>query len=400
LIDIAPTLLTIERLSIPSGMVGRPMQQSGAAVPPVSKFVDDDRHAYDQRTLGQRTFLALGIATIVLMLLTLLPTSGARYGARWLARLLAPAPMLVFVGNAFPWWRWGQPVYAVLVVAGAALIATVMTLVYRRHPIESAMVPLAAVFVVLVIDQLTGAHLQFSAPLGDNPIVAGRFSGVGNLDFSEIATSALLLAGLVGAKVGGKRGALAAAAIAGAAIIVDGAPQLGDDIGGVFALVPGAMLVVALSLKLRITVRRAVLAGVATLVVAVGVALADYSRPATDQSHVGRFVGQILHGGAGVEVHRKLNASLSTFGPTVGTFVAGVAIITAIASWPKITAALRNTPGLTAGAVAATVTAVLGVALNDSGIPISAMAVMVGVSAIYGAIGGPANPAETAPAPG
>jgi hypothetical protein len=395
LIDIAPTILSIEGLPVPSGMVGRPMQESGASVPPVSKFVDDDRHAYDQRTLGQRTFLALGIATIVFMLLTLLPMRGARRGARWLARLLAPAPMLVFVGNAFPWWRWGQPVYALLVVGGAVVIAAVMTLVYRRHPVESAMVPLAAVFIALVCDQLTGAHLQFSAPLGDSPIVAGRFSGVGNLDFSEIATSALLLAGLVGAKLGGRRGAIAAAAIAVLAIVVDGAPQLGDDIGGVFALVPGAIVVVALSLKLRITWRRAILAAVVTVVVVVGVALADYSRPATSQSHVGRFVGQVLHGGAGVEVHRKLDASLSTFGPTVGTFVAGIAIATAIACWPRIKASLASTPGLTAGAVAATVTAILGVALNDSGIPIAAMAVMVGVSAIYGAIGGPRRSVES-----
>ncbi|HEX3706354.1 MAG TPA: hypothetical protein VHV76_06955 [Mycobacteriales bacterium] len=400
LIDIAPTILSIEHLPIPPGIVGRPMQQSGARVPSVAKFVDDDRHAYDQRTLGQRAFLTLGIAAIVLILLTLLPMRSARRGARWLARLLAPAPMLVFVGNAFPWWRWGQPVYALLVVGGAVLITVATTVVGRRDTARAAMVPLAATLVALICDQLTGAHLQFSAPLGDSPIVAGRFSGVGNLDFSEIATSALLLAGLVGAKLGGRRGALVAAAIAGVAVVVDGAPQLGDDIGGVFSLVPGAIVLVALSLNLRITWRRAVLAGVATVVVVIGVALADYSRPATSQSHVGRFVGQVLHGGAGAEVHRKLDASLSTFGATVGTFVAAVALAAAVAAWPRITASLRSTPGLTAGAVAATVTAILGVALNDSGVPIAAMAAIVGISAIYGAIGAPASARAPAAATG
>ena len=67
--------------------------------------------------------------------------------------------------------------------------------------------------------------------------------------------------------------------------------------------------------------------------------------------------------------------------------MAAVVIAAAISAWPRITASLRDTPGLKAGAVAATVTAVLGVALNDSGIPIAAMAAIVGVSAIYGAIG-------------
>ncbi|HVY09312.1 MAG TPA: hypothetical protein VHB18_04100 [Mycobacteriales bacterium] len=388
LIDIAPTILAAVHLSIPGVMVGRPMQQSGSTVPAISKYVDDDRHAYNQRTLGQRTFLSLGVAVIVLMLLLLLPVRGARVGALWLARLLAPAPMLAFVGNAFPWWRWPQPVYAVIVVGMCAAVAVVTTLAARRSRVYAAIVPLAAVLIALVCDQLTGAHLQFSAPMGDNPIVAGRFSGVGNLDFAEIATAAVLLAGLVAAKVGGKRGLLVAGAILLVAIIVDGAPPLGDDIGGVFALVPGAIVVLALSMNARITWRRAVLAGVATLLVAVGVALADYSRPATSQSHVGRFVGQVLHGGAGTEIHRKLDASLSTFGATVGTFVVVVAIAGAIAAWPRIMAALRSLPGLMPAAVAATVTAVLGVALNDSGIPIAAMATIVGVSAIFGALGG------------
>jgi hypothetical protein len=116
--------------------------------------------------------------------------------------------------------------------------------------------------------------------------------------------------------------------------------------------------------------------------------LADYSRPATDQSHVGRFVGQVLHGGAGTEVHRKFDAAISTFGPTVGTFVAAVALAAILAGHRRIADALRSNPGLRAGVIAATVTAVLGVCLNDSGIPIAAMAVMVGFSAGYGAFGG------------
>lgn len=388
LIDIAPTIMTIEGVRVPSVVVGRPMQQSGVRVPPIASFVDDDRHAYDQRTLGQRTFLALGIATMVLIVLTLIPVAGCRLAARWLARLLAPAPVMVFIGNAFPWWRWGQPVYAAIVASGALVIALVAAAVAaRKGAVYAAVVPLAATLVALVADQLTGAHLQLSAPLGDNPIVAGRFSGVGNLDFAEIATSGLLLAGLVGGLVGGRRGVVAGALIAGTAVVVDGAPPLGDDIGGVFSLVPGAIVLIALLLRLRFTWRRALVVAVTTAVVAIGVALADYSRPATEQSHVGRFVGQVLHGGAGTEVHRKFDAAVSTFGLTVGTFVVAVAIVALLAGHRRVAAALRSDPGLRAGAIAATVTAVLGVCLNDSGIPIAAMAIMVGFTAAYGAFG-------------
>jgi hypothetical protein len=388
LIDIAPTILRIENIAVPAVMVGRPMQQSGGSVPPISKYVDDDRHAFAQRTLGQRTFLTLGIATIVLMLLTLIPWRHSKAAARWLARLLAPAPALVFVMNGLPWWRWGQPVYALLVVGGSVAIAVVTTLAARRSMGAAVAVPLTASFVALVLDQLTGAHLQFSAPMGDSPIVAGRFSGVGNLDFAEIATSGLILAGVVGGWLGGRRGVLAAAGIAAVAVVVDGAPPLGNDLGGVFALVPGAIVLTVLLAGARLTLRRMSYALLATVVVAVGVALADYSRPATSQTHVGRFVGQVLHGGAWTEVHRKANASLSTFGLTVGTFVALVAILALVVAWPRALRAVEAVPGLRAGVTAAGVTAVLGVCLNDSGIPIAAMAVVVGMSAVYGAVGG------------
>lgn len=388
LIDIAPTILSIERIAVPPAVVGRPMLQSGGSVPPISKYVDDDRHAFAQRTLGQRTFLTLGIATIVLILLTLVPWRGSRLAARWLARVLAPAPALVFVMNGLPWWRWGQPVFAVLVIGASLVVAMVTTLAARRGLAAAVAVPLCVVFVALVLDQLTGAHLQFSAPMGDSPIVAGRFSGVGNLDFAEIATSALLLAGVVGGWLGGRRGVLAAAGIAAVAVVVDGAPPLGNDLGGVFALVPGAIILTVLVMGARLTWRRVVLAFAATAVIAVLVALADYSRPATAQTHVGRFVGQVLHGGAWTEVHRKANAALSTFGWTVGTFVAVIALVALVLTWPRVLRAVEAVPGLRAGATAATATAVLGVCLNDSGIPIAAMAVMVGLSAVYGAVGG------------
>lgn len=395
LIDLAPTILTMEHLAIPSAMVGRPMQQSGAGVASISRYVDDDRHAVGQRTLGQRTFLVLGITVITLMLLPLLPWSGARPIAKWLARLLAPAPALVFVMNALPWWRWGQPVYALLVVGGSVLIAAVTTLAARRGVTAAICVPLGFTFGALILDQLTGSHLQLSSPLGDNPIVAGRFSGVGNLDFAEIATAALLLAGVVGASLGGRRGVLAAVVTTALAVVVDGAPRLGNDIGGVLALVPGAILVTILVMGVRLTWRRALLALGAAVVVAIGVALAAYARPAGSQTHVGRFVGQILHGGAWTEVHRKLDSVFASFGLTVGTFVAGAAVVVAIVARRRIVEALGAFPGLRAGAIAVTVTAVLGVVLNDSGVTIAAMAVMVGLSAGYGAIGGREPPAAT-----
>jgi hypothetical protein len=239
-------------------------------------------------------------------------------------------------------------------------------------------------FVALSADQFTGAHLQLSAPLGDSPLVAGRFSGMGNLDFAVMATSALLVAAIAGARLRPMQAVVVAGAVMLMAVVVDGAPPLGNDIGGVLALVPASLVLVALVAGVKVTKLRVVGVVVATIVVAVGVALVDYSRPATDQTHVGRFVGQVLHGGAGTEVRRKLDASLATFGWTIGTFVVVIGVVLAVIARKRILAALDTVSGGRAVAVAAAVVAVLGVALNDSGIVIAAMVAIVATSALYG----------------
>lgn len=395
LIDIAPTILAAEHIREPSFMVGRPMQESGDPVPSFSSFVNDDRHAVDQRTLGQHVFLTIGIAAIVMMVLAATSWARARRAARWLARLVAPAPALVFLANAFPWWRWGQPAYGAIVLFGCIVLAIATALISRRNRVAGLVLVPVFTCVLLCADQLTGANLQLSAPLGDSPLVAGRFTGMGNLDFAAMATSALLVAGIVGGSLARLPGIAAAATICAVAVVVDGTPQLGNDIGGVLALVPASLVLVAMVAQVRFTTTRVVAVVVATLVVAVGLALADYARPATDQTHVGRFVGQVLHGGAGTEVHRKLDADLASFGLTVGTFVVVAVIVLGILTRERLRRALAATPGAQVAAVAGVVVAVLGVALNDSGITIAAMAAIVGVSAFYG--GGLTVPAAREP---
>ena len=396
LIDVAPTLLNAAGVPVPSYMVGRPMQASGSPAPAIAAFVDDNHHAVSEPVLGQRVFLALGIAAIVMMVLAAGPVRRGHDAARWLARLIAPAPALIFLANAFPWWRWSSWAYGAIVLAGCIVVGAVTAVVARRHRVAGMVAVPVFSMVVLSIDQFVGSPLQQSAPLGDNPLTAGRFSGMGNLDFAVVAASALLLAGIIGGQLARTPAIVVAGAIAAVAIAVDGAPQLGNDIGGVLALVPATLVLIALVAGMRITKGRVIGIVVTTLVIAVGVALADYSRPPTAQTHVGRFVGQVLHGGASTEVRRKFDASLASFGLTVGTFVAGFAVVLAILARHRIRAALMAVPGGIAAAVGIAVVAVLGVALNDSGITIAAMAAIVATSAFYGAGPGDARSGEPA----
>jgi hypothetical protein len=402
LIDLAPTILRAEGVAVPSSMVGRPMQQSGARVPSIGSFVEDNRHAEQQQTLGQRVFLVLGIVVMTAMVLAVLTLPYGRRVAMWLARIAAPAPMLIFAANGVPWWRWGQPWYAVMVVAGCLLLAALTGLVALRSLLGALLLVPALTFAVLGLDQLTGSSLQLSSPLGDNPLSAARFSGMGNLDFAAFAASALLVSGLVGGYVVGRRsrlaGAICAAAVVVVALVIDGAPSLGDDIGGVLALLPAGLVLVALVARVRITIWRAVVALAAAVAVAVLIALADYSRPASQQTHVGRFVGQVLHGGAGTEVRRKFDASVGSIGLTVATFLVAFALVTGWVARHRIRAALTEVPGLVAAAASLVVLGALGMALNDSGVAIPAMVVVVAFGAIYGS--GVRSPGEQGVATG
>jgi len=385
LIDVAPTLLTAAGVKIPAFMVGRPMQRSGTTPPSIASYVDDNRHAVLQRDLGQHVFLTVGIAAIIMMLLAASHWRSGQAAARFLAKLIAPTPAMIFLANAFPWWHWNQIAYGAIVLTGVIVVSALAAVLTRgRRTLPLIIIPIFT-FVVLSLDQFTGSTLQLSAPLGDSPLVAGRFSGMGNLDFTMLATSALLIAGIVGGHLKSRAASIAAAgSIALAAIVVDGAPQLGNDIGGVLAMVPASLAMLAVVAEVKITRLRIAAVVLATVAVAVGVALLDYSRPATSQTHVGRFVGQVLHGGAGTEVHRKFDASLATFGLTIGTFVVGFALVLWYLTRHRIWAALGTEPGARAAAVGAAVVGLLGVAVNDSGVVIAAMASIVGVSAFYG----------------
>jgi hypothetical protein len=385
LIDIAPTILTAEGVPIPHGMVGRPMQQSRTAVQPIAVYVNDNRHAVKERTLGQRTFLIVGIVAIVAMCLTGLRVPGGRRPAMILARLVAPAPVMMFIGNAVPWWRWGEWTYAIVVAGGCVVLAALTTATTRRAGSAGMLAVPAVTFIALAVDQIAGSPLQLSAPLGDNPLVAGRFAGMGNIDFAVFATAALLIGAAASMWLSRRVALSLAAAICLVAVVIDGAPRLGNDLGGVVSLIPAAVVLLALLSRVRLTVLRVAGVLLATAVVAIGIALADYSRSATAQTHVGRFVGQVLHGGAGTEVRRKFDAVVGSFGGTVGTVVIAVAVGLAVINHRRIRAAIVTSPLVRAAAVSAAVLGIVGTVLNDSGVTIAAMVTIVAFNAVYGA---------------
>ncbi|MDQ1696935.1 MAG: hypothetical protein QOJ03_2288 [Frankiaceae bacterium] len=386
--DLAPTLLDVLGLPTPSTMVGRPAYDSGSSAASAVSYADDDDHAVTARDVGKRlrNLLAeLGIAVVVLFVAGGW-RSDARTAATWLARFGVGIPVFSFLAQLLPWWQWGTWAYTGIVAAGSAALGTAVGWVARRDRVAGLLFGPAVTAAVLVVDQLVGAPLQLSAPLGDNPIVAGRFHGMGNTDFALLCTAAVLIAAVVAGRLASESrrglGLVVAAGLCLLAMVVDAAPSLGDDFGGLLAMAPVTALLLALLAGVRLSWRRLLLIAVAAALLGCGVALLDYARPVAHQTHVGRFVGQVLHGGAARVVRRKLDASLGSFGNIA---ITGFVVVTAVAAMGgrrRLVPLLRTVPGLPAAAVAVAVLAVLGTFLNDSGVVVAATTLLLAVFAV------------------
>src|SRR5664279_5296145 len=240
----------------------------------------------------------------------------------------------------------GLPALALVgsvVVATAALSAGALLGPCRRRLLGPAGAVATITAGVIALDLVTGARLQISSLTGYSPLVAGRFAGIGNAAYGVFAPAVLLagsaLAGsaLAGAAVAGaaqtgaaharppaagaaaagtalagrsRQVALAITAVLGlVAIVVDGSPAWGSDVGGVLALMPGVAVLVLGCAGRRVSWSRLAAAGAAGVAVVAGFAVADYQRPVPARTHLGRFVDQLLHGGAGAVIRRKAQAN-------------------------------------------------------------------------------------------
>jgi hypothetical protein len=239
------------------------------------------------------------------------------------------------------------------------------------------------VFLALIAADLSlGGSLQLNALFGNYPLVGGRFAGLGNTGFALFAAAALVCGGLIvqrGKSLDspGTPGRLgAAAALFAAAVVVDGAPQLGGDVGGVIALAPAAGLTYVLLSGRRPGLRMiaAVVAG--TVAVLALFAWTDLVRPEGERTHLGRLLDAVAERGAEPvtdAVARKLASNLEIFRLSPWSWVAPLviaAVVLLVLRWDELARAL---PSLRAALLGALLLGVLGAVVNDSGIVVPAL---------------------------
>ena len=175
------------------------------------------------------------------------------------------------------------------------------------------------------------------------------------------------------------RALLAASAAALFAVIACGWPQFGAKVGGTIAIVPCALLLLMAMAGSRITVRRvAVVLGSGVALFAV-FAVINYLIPATGQSDIGSFAGNLVHGHSGGLLLRKLTSMLSSISlsPAVLPIIILVGLILLRPTWFAVKAVPRGyaaEPLLAMTLAMMWLVCVLGWFADDSGIAVPANA--------------------------
>ncbi|MBS1848852.1 MAG: hypothetical protein JST73_11295, partial [Actinobacteria bacterium] len=252
-----------------------------------------------------------------------------------------------------------------------------------RTPLVALFAIACATVTVIAVDLASGARLLFGSYFGYTPDTASRYFGINNSVFAILAACAVVAATIavdrgVG-RDGARTGLWAAIALLTVTIIVDGAPWMGADVGGILTLVPilGITMWALSGRKVRWTY---VVAAVAAAGVALGIAIgSDLIRRPDQRSHVSRFfVGiGIGHSHEFMQtIAEKWAANTAALGQSLWTWVIPVAAVYGlyvIVVEHGMTRLLPAGSPVRIGVTSMLMVGLVGWLLNDSGIVVTAL---------------------------
>jgi hypothetical protein len=403
LTDIAPTALSALDVDVPawisdSTMSSVPADTSGA----VRRFVDLDEESSFRElfvTIATVTLIALlvGLAISTLMVFLRRSPPAVRYThALALGVLALPAAALgVRIVNG---WRLGAVGATVLLVALVVVLSAVAASTGRLRA-HGGLILLLLGLLLATLDLLLGSPWQLNGAFGYSPLQAGRFYGNGNLGFAVFVTCGIVgLTALADAfdrgrppgPPGGDALGRASTWWLGAALVaivlMEGAPQLGADFGGVLAGVPALFVVWLVARDARVKPRMVVGVAAAAAVAAGALMILDMLRPPARRTHLGALAARIRDEGTDplmAIVRRKAEANIHLLIGTRWTWVVPLtAALLALLFWRGrglLGGTLARRPLLRAGLFGSLTAGIVGMVVNDSGIAIPAMTLILTV---------------------
>ena len=208
--DVAPTILRLVGLPIPTAMEGEAIEPGGHGPSDRLEFLRDADAAAqfrDDRVGEVYALLVVAVAVTVGLVFASVARGGRWRGAAGYAAFatlgLIPA---TFLARLVPFQDHGAGAYFGFLLAVALVLGGVYAMVARRNVIDGAIVGLLMIVGLLTLDALRGAPLVLNSALGYSPTVAGRFAGFGNPAYAAYSAAALLAACLLAYRLGGRRG--------------------------------------------------------------------------------------------------------------------------------------------------------------------------------------------------
>ena len=239
LTDVAPTILHALRVPVPDGIIGQPLRYHPGSVD-LGRLagLDHDGTTRDSIYPGIALGFVLLHAAVYLVAAFLLSRRDVgrsepflRYGVLAIAAL----PVATFLVKALP--LDGAASLPVMFAVDAVIVTIAGRA--RRHALSALAWVMGFTAIVLMVDVATGARLQVNSVLGYSPQTAARFFGIGNSAFAVLAATGILAAAIHLQYAPRRREAfLTVTGFLVLLIVIDGAPSLGGDVGGILTLVP------------------------------------------------------------------------------------------------------------------------------------------------------------------
>lgn len=402
IVDVAPTILRLVGLDRPEAMEGRRMRSGEtehALTPRVQFLVNSNEDGlFRDRQVGATQIAVIVIACVLAVGTALVDQ--IRRGVQLLAfGALALIGFLdaTYLAGPFHFGRHGGSAAYWGFVAGVALVlgvvffalARVVT-VPRRAPrlVRALLLALASVIVLHLLDLLSGAHLEWNTVFGYSPTVGIRLVGEGNMTFAQLSAAAALFAGLLVWQVPTRTGLRIALGVLAVVIVVMGVPIWGNDFGAVIAALPSFVVLGWLLLGREVRARTIALITGVVIAAVLALGFLDLLRPSDSRTHVGRFLEKVTtdFSGATLVVRRKASENFSALSHSLlfGTVIV-VAVMLAYLWYVRprsLRPLVRAIPTARAIAISFLLLAVLGSALNDSGVAIAGMMFAVFESAL------------------
>ncbi len=385
--DLAPTVLQALGVPKPAAMVGHPLNVTPGR-PTLGRFEQLDARSMALTSVYRPAIIVYlflqGLLFAAVIVMTWVGARPRRGAWRLAALSLAACPLATYLIALVPGARTANaPVAGAVMGAIALAVAALCAWLGRSadHPLAAFAWLLGLTVAVPVVDVVAGGPLHQSTLLGFSVPGGGRFYGWPNATFAVVGGAALLLCAVL-VREYGRRGVLLACCcgLLAYVVLVDGAPSLGADVGGILALVPVYALFCTALIGGRLTRRAWLLAAVATAAV-LGLAVAvDLLQPLGARTDLSDFVdglfGTGTHG-ATTTITRKLSANFAFVGHTVWTWMLPVVLV--FGAWVLAGSQRRARvvpPGspLRLGVTAVAALALLGFLVNDSGPLVIALA--------------------------